>query len=198
MLWIDFSKNILILSKNFLNFWFDVIEKQSIINLSLYLSKGYASVVLGCSEVTFLREKEDAAFYPSLYCVLVIYGLKYQSPHCSFKKSTCKGGYSIQLQNKQLRAGMVCSSTPRNHSQGELLTTYQPVENPSGLTAETIMLLTAKRDMESKLLSISLFVVGGIMVSAVSQMQHQDLVPSGTLTYLTLFTLPLHFIPENF
>ena len=45
----------LILSKNFLNFWFDVIEKQSIINFSRYGSKSYTSVVLGDSEVTFLE-----------------------------------------------------------------------------------------------------------------------------------------------
>ena len=47
-------------------------EKQSIINLSRYGSKGYALVVLDDFEVTFLREGEDATFCPSLYCVLVI------------------------------------------------------------------------------------------------------------------------------
>ena len=32
-------------------------------------------VILANSEVTFLREREDAAFCPSVYCILIIYGL---------------------------------------------------------------------------------------------------------------------------
>ena len=39
--------------KNFLNFKFDKIEKQSIINLKSYRSKSCASVELNDSEVTF-------------------------------------------------------------------------------------------------------------------------------------------------
>ena len=75
-LWIDFSENIFfIFLKNFLNFWFDVIEKPSIINLSHYGTKSYALVVLGNSKVTFLGEGENAAFCPSLFCVLAIYGV---------------------------------------------------------------------------------------------------------------------------
>ena len=38
---------------NFLNFRFDTIATQSIINLCRYGSKSYASVVLGDYEVTF-------------------------------------------------------------------------------------------------------------------------------------------------
>ena len=63
---IDSSENCLIFWKNFLNFWFDATEWQSVINLSRY--KSYASVVHGDSEVTFLRKEEDGAFCPSLLC----------------------------------------------------------------------------------------------------------------------------------
>ena len=70
------GKTNLILSKNFLNFWFDAIKKKSIIKLCRYRSKGYTSVVLGDFDVIFLEERrEDEAFYPSLYCVLVIQGV---------------------------------------------------------------------------------------------------------------------------
>ena len=55
------------LSKNFLNFWFDPIEEQNIIELIRHWNKGYASVVFGDSEVIFLVEGEDAAFCQSLY-----------------------------------------------------------------------------------------------------------------------------------
>ena len=48
------------------------VEKQSIINLSSYKSKGYTSVVLSDSEVIFLGEREDAAFHPFLRCILFI------------------------------------------------------------------------------------------------------------------------------
>ena len=68
-------KIILIFPTNFCNFRFDIVEKQSIINPSNYRSKSYASLVLGDSEVTFLREGEDAAFCPSLYCILFIYSI---------------------------------------------------------------------------------------------------------------------------
>ena len=63
----------MIVSKNILDFWFNAIEKQSIIKPSRYENKGYASIVVGDSDVIFLGEGEDAAFYPSLYCILIIY-----------------------------------------------------------------------------------------------------------------------------
>ena len=49
-LWIDFSKNLFrffffFFPKKFLYFWFNVIEKQSIIHLSCYRSKSYALVI---------------------------------------------------------------------------------------------------------------------------------------------------------
>ena len=68
-------KTIFIFPKNFLNFRFDEVEWQSIVNLSRYLSKGYTSVFHGHSEVTFFVKKEDAALCPSIYCVLVQYGI---------------------------------------------------------------------------------------------------------------------------
>ena len=68
-------KTILIFPKNFLNLRFDAIAKQSIINLNPYRSKSYASVVFSDSEVTFLTEGGDAAFCPSLYCILFIYSI---------------------------------------------------------------------------------------------------------------------------
>ena len=71
MLLIGFSEN----HFDFLNFWFDAVEQQRIINLNRYESKGYATVVLGNYGVTFLGEREDSAFCPPLYCVLVIYGV---------------------------------------------------------------------------------------------------------------------------
>ena len=49
--------------------------RLSIMNLSRYGSKGYALVVHSNSEVTFLGEREDTAFCPSLYRVLVIYSI---------------------------------------------------------------------------------------------------------------------------
>ena len=39
-----------------------MVEKQSILNLSSYSSKSYASVVLCNFKVTFLVEREEAAF----------------------------------------------------------------------------------------------------------------------------------------
>ena len=51
-------------SKNFLNFKFDRVEKQSIINLSSCRCKSYASVVLDDFEITFHK---DATFCPPLY-----------------------------------------------------------------------------------------------------------------------------------
>ena len=38
-------------------------------------SKGYTSIVVGYFEGTLLDEREDAALYPSVYYVLVIYGV---------------------------------------------------------------------------------------------------------------------------
>ena len=68
-------KTVLIFPKNFLNLWFDAIEKQSIINLSCYGSNNYASEVLGDSEVTILKKGEDAVFCPSIYCIPFVYGV---------------------------------------------------------------------------------------------------------------------------
>ena len=48
-----------------------MVEKLSIIDLSSYRSKSYASVVLSDSKVTFLGEGEDAAFCPFLNCILL-------------------------------------------------------------------------------------------------------------------------------
>ena len=48
---------------------------SSIINPGRFGSKGYASVVIGNCEVTFLRGRKDAAFYPFFFYVLVIYGI---------------------------------------------------------------------------------------------------------------------------
>ena len=46
----------------------NTIEKQGIRNYN-------SSVVVSDSEVSVLREEEDAAFYPLVYFVLVIYGV---------------------------------------------------------------------------------------------------------------------------
>ena len=56
-------KTVLIFPKNFFNFRFDVIKKQSIKNLSRFRSKSYAFVVFGDSEeATFLSEEQDEPF----------------------------------------------------------------------------------------------------------------------------------------
>ena len=49
-----------------------MVEKQSIINLSSFSSKSYASVVLSDSKVTFIGEVEDATFCLILNCILII------------------------------------------------------------------------------------------------------------------------------
>ena len=49
-------KTVLNFPKNFLDFRFESVEKQSIINLSSYSSRSYASVVLCYSPVTYLGE----------------------------------------------------------------------------------------------------------------------------------------------
>ena len=80
-----FPKTILILPKNFLNFGFDVVEKQRMIKLWGYGSEDYTSVVLGNSEVTFLGERADTAFCPHVYCVLLYTALQYwNSPSSNF------------------------------------------------------------------------------------------------------------------
>ena len=82
MLWIDSSENHSDFSKEiFFNFSFHTNEKQSIINLSIYRSVSFASVVLRDSEVNFLSERKDAAFCPFLYCILFI---------CSIGKSSSR------------------------------------------------------------------------------------------------------------
>ena len=40
-----------------------------------YGCKRYTSAVLGYSEVTILREGEDASLCPAVYCILIIYGI---------------------------------------------------------------------------------------------------------------------------
>ena len=60
-------KFIFILSKNFPNFWYDAIEKQSIINLSRDRNNGNAFIVLDDSEVTVLGERAVAAFVDFTY-----------------------------------------------------------------------------------------------------------------------------------
>ena len=45
------------------------------VSLSHYGSNGYTTVILDNSDVSFLKEMEDAAFCPSVYCVLIIYGV---------------------------------------------------------------------------------------------------------------------------
>ena len=75
MLWIDFSGNCSDFHKYFLNFKFDAIEKQSTMNFNRYRNKSHASVVLGVSEVTFLKEGDDTAFCSFLFCILFIYGV---------------------------------------------------------------------------------------------------------------------------
>ena len=70
MLWIGFSENLSHSSSEFSQFL-----DRCIINLSRYGSQGCTSVVLGNSEDNILGEREDKAFYPFFYCVLVIYGM---------------------------------------------------------------------------------------------------------------------------
>ena len=48
-------KSVQIFSKNFHNFRFDTVEKQSIEDLSNYKSRSYIFVVLSYSEIIFLR-----------------------------------------------------------------------------------------------------------------------------------------------
>ena len=52
------------------------LHSRAFVDLGRYGCKGYTSVVLGYSEVTLLREKEDASLCPSIYYVLVIYGIR--------------------------------------------------------------------------------------------------------------------------
>ena len=58
---------------SFPNFSFDAIAKQSLIILSRYRSKRYAFIVLGDSEVTFLRKGVVTVFCSSLDSILFIY-----------------------------------------------------------------------------------------------------------------------------
>ena len=65
-------KTVLFFPGNFLDFRFDMIEKQSIISLSNDRIKSYTSVVLCDSEVTFLEEGKNAAFCPFFSCPFFI------------------------------------------------------------------------------------------------------------------------------
>ena len=75
MLLIGFSENHFDSSKNILDFWFDAVESQGIINLNHYESKAYTPVILDNSEVNLRRERKDTSICSSLYRVLVIYGI---------------------------------------------------------------------------------------------------------------------------
>ena len=55
-------KTVLIFSKNFLNFWFNEIEEQSIINLSYYRNKSYALVVFAILGLPFLEKRRIQPF----------------------------------------------------------------------------------------------------------------------------------------
>ena len=48
---------------------------QGNVNLSRYSHKGYAAVVLSDSDVTYGKERKEAAFDPFFYCVLFIYSI---------------------------------------------------------------------------------------------------------------------------
>ena len=61
-------KTVLIFPKNFLDFRFDTVEKESIINLNSYRSKSYATVVLNDSEINFFEEEANVAFWQFLFC----------------------------------------------------------------------------------------------------------------------------------
>ena len=58
---------------------FSILASMRLRSRALYIlaaiRKVYTSVVLGYSEVTLLREREDAALFPSAYCVFVIYSI---------------------------------------------------------------------------------------------------------------------------
>ena len=83
MLWICFSENHFD-SKNFLNFWFNTVELQSIINLSRHGSKGYATVeVLAIPMAPFLG-KGWMQLFVHLSIVLWLYmALRYWSSKSS-------------------------------------------------------------------------------------------------------------------
>ena len=69
-------KVILALPKYFHNFVFKAVAWKRIVDLSYKKCKGYTAVVLGNSEVTLLRKRDDASLYPSANCVLVIFGFR--------------------------------------------------------------------------------------------------------------------------
>ena len=50
-----------------------MFELQSIVNLDRFGSMRYTAGVIGYSEVIFIDEREDAAFCPFVYYVLVVY-----------------------------------------------------------------------------------------------------------------------------
>ena len=57
-----YSKGILILIKNFLNFRLDMIKKQCIINICSNSNKRYTTTVLSDTEVTFLEKGKMQSF----------------------------------------------------------------------------------------------------------------------------------------
>ena len=56
-------KTVLIFPTNFLDFWFDTVEKQKIINLSINSSQCYSSVVFSDTKVPCFREVKDETFF---------------------------------------------------------------------------------------------------------------------------------------
>ena len=68
-----------------------------IVYLGRHGCKGYTLVVLGYSEVTLLREREDASLYPSVNCLLVIYGVTVSAQYVvEFPCHLCFWGYFIK------------------------------------------------------------------------------------------------------
>ena len=100
-----------------------------------------------------------------------------RSSHHSFSRSTWRGGCSAQSQqDKQQCAEMACSSTHQNQSWRGLLTT------PNQLSSCLLHLTLRFRS---------------IMVSAVSQMLHQDSAPSGASTLSDPYHLVSTFHPRG-
>ena len=84
VMWSDFSENCFDFSWEFSQFQVRYGWEVSIINLSRYKSKSYASVVRDDSEVTFLSEEEDASVCSSLYCILFIYSISKSKKSSNF------------------------------------------------------------------------------------------------------------------
>ena len=68
-------KTVLIFPQNFLNFRWDTIVKEGMINQNSYSSKSYVSEVFNDSNVAFLEVRKDEAFCLSFFCALFIHGI---------------------------------------------------------------------------------------------------------------------------